>query len=121
MRIWFTGVSVAAACLAGLTAAGCGGNPADGTITGHIYGAGGPEVSAAVPPSPWPGTVVLTGPGVHRRVLVRAGGSYSVAVPAGRYTVTGYSPRYGGICRVAGTVRVIRGQSTKADVLCQMK
>jgi hypothetical protein len=122
MRVSLLGLPAAAVCLAALTAACSGGNPADGTLTGHMYGDGGPVTSARVAPSPWPGTVVLVGPGVHRDVSVAAGGSYSVTVPPGRYTVTGFSPRYGGgICRAAGTVRVIGGQSARADVLCQMK
>src|ERR1700691_1387941 len=35
------------------------------------------------------------GPGVHRDVAVGASGTYSVTVPAGRYTLAGHSPLYG--------------------------
>jgi hypothetical protein len=68
--------------------------------------------------------VTLTGPGVHRDVPVGADGSYSVMVPAGKYTVVGHSPLYesgAGLCQAAGVVTVTSGHTTKADVLCQMK
>ena len=74
--------------LAGSAAACSGQNPAEGTLTGHLYGVGGPAPGL---PRPWPGTVTLTGPGVNRDVPVGASGTYSVTVPAGRYTVTGHS------------------------------
>jgi len=113
-------LTAAAACLAGV-ATGCSGpGPADGTLTGHLYGVGGPAPGL---PRPWPGTVTLTGPGVHRDVPVGPGGTYSAAVPAGRYTVTGHSPLYGSgtyLCQAAGAVTVTSGHTTKANVLCQM-
>lgn len=111
---------MATVCLAGLIAACSGQNQADGTLTGHLYGVGGPAPGA---PRPWPGTVTLTGPGVHRDVSVGASGSYSVTVPAGRYTITGHSPLYGSgtyLCQAAGAATVASGHTTKADVLCQM-
>ena len=114
------GLAVAAVCLGGFTA--CSGrNPAEGTLTGHLYGVGGPAPGL---PRPWPGTVTLTGPGVHRDVPVGASGSYSVTVPAGRYTITGHSPRYGSgtyLCRATGAAAVTSGHTAKADVLCQMR
>jgi hypothetical protein len=121
------GVALAAVCLAWFTAA-CSGQgsrvPADGTVTGHLYGVGGPA-SAAEPPSPrpWPGTVTLTGPGVHHDVPVGASGTFSVTVPPGRYTVVGHSPLYGSgayVCRAPRVVTVTSGHTTKADVLCEM-
>ena len=114
------GLLLAAVCLAGSCAACSGPSPADGTVTGHLYGVGGPAPGL---PRPWPGTVTLNGSGVHRDVPVGASGTYSVTVPAGRYTVTGHSPRYGSgtyLCRAAGIATVTSGHSTKADVLCQM-
>jgi hypothetical protein len=102
------------------TASAATGSAATGTLTGHLYGVGGPAPGA---PRPWPGTVTLTGPGVHRDVQVGASGSFSVLVPAGTYTVAGRSPRYGsgaGVCRAAGPATVITGHRTRADVLCQM-
>jgi hypothetical protein len=95
-------------------------SPVTGTLTGHLYGVGGPAPGA---PRPWPGTVTLTGPGVHRDIQVGASGSFSVLVPAGTYTVAGRSPRYGsgaGLCRAAGPATVTTGHRTRADVLCQM-
>jgi hypothetical protein len=122
VRISLIGLLLAAVCLAGFTAA-CSGQgaraPADGTLTGHLYGVGGPAPGL---PRPWPGTVILTGPGVHRDMPVGASGTFSVMVPAGRYTVVGHSPLYGsgaGLCRAAGIVTVTSGH-TRADVLCQM-
>jgi len=95
-------------------------SPLTGTLAGHLYGVGGPAPGA---PRPWPGTVTLTGPGVHRDVQVGASGSFSVLLPAGTYTVAGRSPRYdsgAGLCRAAGPATVITGHRTRADVLCQM-
>lgn len=82
---------------------------------------GGPAPGA---PRPWPGTVTLTGPGVHRAVGVGAGGRYSVRVPAGTYAVTGRSPLYqdgAAVCRAAGPATVTSGHRTEADVLCQLR
>ena len=117
MSITWIGVSAAAVCLAGFTAACSGQSPADGTLTGHLYGVGGPAPGL---PRSWPGTVTLTGPGVHRDISIGASGTYSVMLPAGRYTVVGHSPLYGGLCQAAGTATVTSGRTTKADVLCQM-
>ena len=115
MRAPLTGLTVAAVCLAGFTTACSGQGPADGTLTGHLYGVGGP---APGPPRPWPGTLTLTGPGVHLDVPVATGGAYSIRVPPGRYTVVGHSQ--GGTCRAAGRVTVASGHTATADVLCQM-
>jgi len=121
VRISLIGLPLAAVCLAGFTAACSGQNPANGTLTGHLYGVGGPAPGL---PRPWPGTVTVTGPGVHRDVPISASGTYSVMVPAGSYTVVGHSPLYGsgaGLCQAAGVATVTSGHSTKADVLCQMR
>jgi hypothetical protein len=94
---------------------------AEGTLTGHLYGVGGPAPGA---PRPWPGTVTLTGPGVHQAVQVGAAGRFSVVVPAGTYAVAGRSPLYQsgtGLCRAAGPATVTTGHRTEADVLCQMR
>jgi len=67
--------------------------------------------------------VTLAGPGVHRDVPVGADGTFSVVVPAGRYTVTGHSPNYGSgtyLCQAEGVATVTSGHTTKADVPCQM-
>jgi len=120
VRISLIGLPLAAVCLAGFTAACSGQGPADGTLIGHLYGVGGPAPGL---PRSWPGTVTLTGPGVHRDVSVDANGSYSVMVPAGRYTVVGHSPLYdsgAALCQAGRVATVISGHTTKADVLCQM-
>jgi hypothetical protein len=95
--------------------------PAVGTLTGHLYGVGGPPPGA---PRPWPGTITLTGPGMHRDIQVGPGGRFSVLVPAGTYAVAGRSPLYqssAGSCRAARPAVVIAGHRTQADVLCQMR
>jgi len=101
--------------------AGCSGRSgAEGTLTGHLYGVGGPPPGL---PRPWPGTVTLTGPGIDRSASVGADGSYSVTVPAGRYTVVGRSPLYesdAALCRATELATVTSGHTTTADVLCQM-
>ena len=120
VRISLIGLPLAAVFLAGFTSACSAQNPADGTLTGHLYGVGGPAPGL---PRPWPGTVTVTGPGVHRDVPIGASATYSVTVPAGRYTLVGRSPLYGsgaGLCQAAGTAMVSSGHTTKADVLCQM-
>jgi len=107
-------------CLAGFTVACSGQAPAGGTLTGHVYGVGGPAPGL---PRPWPGTVILAGPGIRRDIRVGASGSYSAMVSPGTYTVTGRSPLYESgavLCRAAGVATVASGHSTTADVLCQM-
>jgi hypothetical protein len=92
---------------------------AAGTLTGHLYAVGGPVDSTL----PLPGTVTVQRRGVHLNVPVGARGTFSVTVPAGRYTVVGHSPLYGsgeGLCRAAKVVTVTSGHTTNADVLCQM-
>jgi hypothetical protein len=118
------GLAAAAVCLAGFTAACSGPGLANGILTGHLYGVGGPATITGPPsPRPWPGTVTLTGPGVRLEVPVGASGTFSVPVPPGRYTLVGHSPQFGDgsyPCQAAGVVTVTSGHTTKADVLCQM-
>lgn len=107
---------IAVAFLAGCSGAGS----AQGTLTGHLYGVGGPAPGL---PRPWPGTVTLTGPSGQRELSVGADGSYSVIVPADRYTVVGRSPLYesnAALCQAAAAVTVTSGHTAKADVWCQM-
>jgi hypothetical protein len=121
VRIRLTGVTLAAVFLAGFTTACSGQGPADGTLTGHLYGVGGPAPGS---PRPWPGTVTVTGSDVHLDVPVGASGAYSVMVPPGRYSVAGHSPLYGSgtvLCQAAEIATVTSAHSTKADVLCQMR
>jgi hypothetical protein len=120
VRIRLTGLALAALCLAGFATACSGQGPADGTLAGHLYGVGGPAPGS---PRPWPGTVTVTGPGVHLDVSIGADGAYSISVPPGRYAVAGRSPLYGSgtaLCQAAGEATVASGHTTKADVLCQM-
>ena len=116
MRRFLVGLALAVVFLAGCSEP----SGAEGTLAGHLYGVGGPAPGL---PRPWPGTVTLTGTGVHQDVSVGADGSYSVTVPAGRYTVVGRSPLYASgatLCRAIGVATVTGGHTTTADVLCQM-
>ena len=120
MRISLVGLSLAAVFLIGFTAACSGPGASDGTLAGHLYGVGGPAPGL---PRPWPGTVTLTGSGVHRDVPVGTSGTYSVTVPGGTYTIVGRSPLYesgAALCRATGVATVTSGHTTTADVLCQM-
>ena len=112
---------LAGLALAVMLVAGCSGaSSAEGTLAGHLYGVGGPAPGL---PRAWPGTVTLTGPGVYQDVSVGADGTYSVTVPAGRYTVAGRSPFYesnAALCRATGVATVTTGHTTTADVWCQM-
>ena len=111
---------LAVLCLAALTAACSAQGPADGTLTGHLYGVGGPPPGL---PRPWPGTVTLTGPHAHLDVPVGASGAFSVTVPPGRYTVVGHSPLYqsgAAPCQATGAATVTSGHTSTADVWCQM-
>ena len=72
VRISLIGLPLAAVRLAGFTAACSGQQPTYGTLTSHLYGVGGPAPEA---PRPWPGTMTLTGPGVHRDIRIGASGS----------------------------------------------
>jgi hypothetical protein len=94
--------------------------PAEGTLTGHLYGVGGPAPGL---PRPWPGTVTLNGSNVHLHLPVGASGAFSVAVPPGRYTLVGYSPQYesgAAPCQPTGVATVTSGHTTTANVWCQM-
>jgi hypothetical protein len=131
VRISLFGLPLAVVCLAGFVPA-CsaqgaddrtlpGHGPADGTVTGHPYGASSPLSGV---PRPWPGTVTLAGPCVHRDVRVGVSGRYSVMVPPGRYTVVGRSPLYNSgsaLCHAAAVATVTSGHTTKADVWCRLK
>src|SRR5580658_2082106 len=67
----------------------------------------------------WVGTTVtVTGPGVHRDVPIGASATYSVKVPAGRYTLVGHSPLYGSGARVvpgSGVAMVTSGANCHAQ------
>jgi hypothetical protein len=94
---------------------------ASGTLTGRLIMVGGPAPGA---PSAVSGTVVLSG-GVsadHRDV--GPDGTFRFSPPPGRYRLTGTSPSYGsGIypCRANGRPHVQANQTTRADVVCELR
>jgi hypothetical protein len=85
-----------------------------GTITGHLYRVGGPAPGL---PSPMPGTIYISGQG---SVHTGADGSFSMAVPAGTYTLSG---RSGPITSCHGLHKVIvQAKATvKMDVICDIR
>jgi hypothetical protein len=128
MRIPPIGLPLAVLCLTGFTVACAGPQPvlsgvvpAQGILTGHLYAVGGPAPGTR---RPWPGTVTLTGAGMHRDIKVDAGGGYSAWVPPGTYVVAGRSPLYqdgAAACQAAGPATVTSGHRTEADALCQLR
>jgi hypothetical protein len=71
-----------------------------------------------------PGTITVTGSGVHRDVRVGTSGAFSLEIPTGRYTVVGHSPLYGSgqyLCQATRAATVTSDHTTKIEVLCQEK
>ena len=97
-----------------------------GTLSGQLRGVGGmaPGIN-----TPFPGSVHVTGPDVDTQVAVGSGGSWSLPVPAGTYTVEGHSPNlvWDGAeapCRPAPSQQpavVSAGQTTTVDVYCELR
>jgi hypothetical protein len=99
-------VSLAAAC-----------SKPTGTIAGHLYQVGGPVPGAA---TPVPGTVYVSGDG---SVSVGPDGRFSIAVPAGTYTLAGSSPLIEDNAPGCGSrtaVTVVVGVVAKMDVICDI-
>lgn len=92
----------------------------DGTISGHLYWVGGPQPGAHHPLS---GSISGRGAGKFT-VTVGSDGSFTVIAPAGRYALIGRSPSYNGgagTCHATSPVIITSGQSTTADVFCQVR
>jgi hypothetical protein len=88
-------------------------------VTGRLEGVGGPAPGA---PRRWPGTVSWSGP-THGTVRVGTDGRFVLSLPAGRYRLTGHSPRYGDgdyLCVAPHPLVVRTGAPAHLDVLCQM-
>ncbi len=82
---------------------------------------GGP-VNVTIPVA---GSITIQGD-AERTVEVGSDGAFSIAVPPGRYTLTGHSPQYNvnggeGLCRGVKPVVVRTGAITSVDVGCDMK
>jgi hypothetical protein len=90
-----------------------------GVVAGHLQLVGGP-VNVTIPVA---GSITVQGD-VERTVEVGSDGVFSIAVPPGRYLLTGHSPQYGGgegLCgRGAKPVVVKTGVTTSVDVACDM-
>src|ERR1700735_2939341 len=108
MRGFLVGLALAVVLLAGCS----GRSGAEGTLAGHLYGVGGPAPGL---PRPWPGTVTLTGPGVHQDVSVGADGSYSGRGPP---ACKGEAGRRKGGDATAGSTRGSRPTSADAAITC---
>lgn len=117
----FSSVAMSAVVATVLTLTGCAsGGSAEGTLTGHLLGVGGPAGNG---PSPWPGTLTITAGGVEHVVSVGDDGSYSVTLAPGSYTVVGRSPMFQdgtSDCRPSGDAHITAGATTSLDVACQM-
>ena len=96
--------------------------PATG-IVGRLLGVGG--IAGGVTPFGWPGTVTLRSSGEVYHASAGDDGRFAVAVPPGRYRVTGHSPSYNvgqGQCNPLHPFVTVRSnQAVRVDVLCQMK
>jgi hypothetical protein len=92
-----------------------------GTLDGHLLAVGGPAPGR---PTPWTGTVTITGTAFHRDITVGVDGAYSLRLVPGRYTVVGHSPRFDdgtAPCPAAHAALVTAGRTTTLDAVCQMK
>jgi hypothetical protein len=91
-----------------------------GTVTGSLQAVGGPS---GVGPRPLSGGVTLqNAKGARYGIDVGAKGRFSLAVPVGKYTVSGESPQYGGgtaDCHASGPVAVTKGVTSSVEVDCQ--
>jgi hypothetical protein len=91
--------------------------PALGTLTGRLEMVGGPAPGSAQPVN---GYVDTIGPAGEREWVAADDGTYRAQLPAGRYAITGRSGHYEnglGGCS-GGTVVVIVGRTSHADVVC---
>ena len=113
---------VAALAMLALSASACG-NERTGTISGHLYRVGGPPPGL---PSPMPGAIDVTGQGTgteNTSVRVGPDGFYSVALPAGTYSLAGRSPLIDGgatSCHGSHNVTVQEGVTAEMDVICDI-
>jgi hypothetical protein len=117
--------ALAVAALVGLAAAlgGCGSAPSGptGTVTGHLVMAGGPAPGVTLHV---PGTITASSAGGTRQASAAEDGSFTLVLPAGRYTLSGTSPRYNdgrAECLATAPVVVRQGAVTRADVACSMR
>ena len=103
-----------------------GDGAAVGTITGTLLLVGGP---ATAEPRSAPGTVVAVpvGPSAATGpvdVAVGNDGRFAVSLPAGTYSLRGWSPRFASStipCQAAGEVGLEPAGAVQADVVCHRK
>jgi hypothetical protein len=122
MRSLCAALAVAALAGAPFTLGGCGRAPSGptGTVAGHLVMAGGPAPGVTLRV---PGTVTASSASGTRQASAAKDGSFTLVLPAGRYALSGTSPRYNdghGDCAATAPVVVREGAVTRADVTCVM-
>ena len=101
-------------------AACCDRAPTLHRVRGRLLTEGGPPGTPALGE---PGSVTAGGT-VRRTVRTDARGRFRLWLPAGRYRLTGHSPRYGAgryLCRAAGTLVVDGRTPGPVQVVCQLR
>jgi hypothetical protein len=92
------------------------------TVPGTLTAVGGP---AGTGPTPLSGEVSFTAPDGRRWTAhVASDGRFTIAVPAGRYTVTAESPSYNdgrSACQTGGPVTVADSTTAVVHVVCPRK
>ena len=91
-----------------------------GTLQGHLYRVGGPAPGSPVPLS---GTITVTGNATSWEIKADVDGYYTVAVPPGRYTVTGHSPNINDSrqpCPAPNPGQISIGRTTTLDSYCSI-
>ena len=92
------------------------------SVRGRLLGVGGPAGSV---PRHWAGRITLTADdGSVTTVHTDAHGRFSLSVlsGAGRYSLTGTSPRYGaGVCHARRAVTIREHQTVRVDVICPLR
>ena len=120
-RAWRVGVISVSVMLA----ANCGGAPGKGTLSGHLFIAGGPLPlgSTTRPPQPVSGHVVARSHAGAYTATAGSDGRYTMRIPPGTYVVTGTSPNYNDShspCPADKPITVLLDQARNADVYCQV-
>jgi hypothetical protein len=90
-----------------------------GTVSGRVFGFGGPYPGRTFPPT-GPGTVVLTADSSGGRrypTTYDADGAFTIDLPPGSYRIRGST--FDGLTCI-GTVRVVAARSVRASAVCAL-